>query len=140
MVEKSWQSEPQRLQQLIRIQIVNVPDSGYLDAPVGPIAQRSEQATHNRLVAGSNPAGPTNFPNKLAETLNQFRSTGFRSISDRRPERKLVVPKESRASGAPMDARLGAEKRMGVSSCPVGLRLGAQAAGQNLRQDDFLAA
>src|SRR5213592_2067394 len=25
----------------------------------GPIAQRSEQATHNRLVAGSNPAGPT---------------------------------------------------------------------------------
>ena len=27
----------------------------------GPIAQRSEQGTHNPLVAGSNPAGPTNF-------------------------------------------------------------------------------
>ncbi len=27
----------------------------------GPIAQRLEQATHNRLVTGSNPVGPTNF-------------------------------------------------------------------------------
>src|SRR5881397_2854126 len=26
---------------------------------IGPIAQRSEQATHNRLVTGSNPVGPT---------------------------------------------------------------------------------
>jgi hypothetical protein len=27
----------------------------------GTVAQRSEQATHNRLVEGSNPSGPTNF-------------------------------------------------------------------------------
>ena len=27
----------------------------------GPVAQRLEQGTHNPLVAGSNPAGPTNF-------------------------------------------------------------------------------
>jgi hypothetical protein len=27
----------------------------------GPVAQRLEQWTHNPLVAGSNPAGPTNF-------------------------------------------------------------------------------
>ena len=26
----------------------------------GPVAQRSEQSTHNALVAGSNPAGSTN--------------------------------------------------------------------------------
>jgi hypothetical protein len=30
-----------------------------IEEPAGPIAQWSEQATHNRLVAGSNPAGPT---------------------------------------------------------------------------------
>ncbi|SPE54804.1 hypothetical protein SBV1_1940017 [Verrucomicrobia bacterium] len=28
----------------------------------GPIAQWLEQATHNRLVGGSNPSGPTNSP------------------------------------------------------------------------------
>ena len=27
--------------------------------PIGPVAQRLEQWTHNPLVAGSNPAGPT---------------------------------------------------------------------------------
>ena len=27
----------------------------------GPVAQRLEQATHNRLVGGSNPSGPTNL-------------------------------------------------------------------------------
>jgi hypothetical protein len=37
----------------------------------GPIAQRLEQATHNRLVGGSNPSGPTipktpHFPNNIA--------------------------------------------------------------------------
>ena len=31
-----------------------------LSAPIGPVAQRLEQWTHNPLVAGSNPAGPTN--------------------------------------------------------------------------------
>ena len=30
-----------------------------LSAPHGPVAQRLEQGTHNPLVAGSNPAGPT---------------------------------------------------------------------------------
>jgi hypothetical protein len=28
---------------------------------VGPVAQRSEQRTHNPLVLGSNPSGPTKF-------------------------------------------------------------------------------
>ena len=31
----------------------------------GPVAQRSEQGTHNPLVAGSNPAGPTIYNEKL---------------------------------------------------------------------------
>jgi hypothetical protein len=37
-------------------------DAGALDTEIlkkGPVAQRLAQATHNRLVAGSNPAGPT---------------------------------------------------------------------------------
>ena len=30
-------------------------------SPCGPVAQRSEQRTHNPLVLGSNPSGPTSF-------------------------------------------------------------------------------
>ena len=36
--------------------------------PFGPVAQRLEQQTHNLLVAGSNPAGPT----YLREELRRF--------------------------------------------------------------------
>ncbi len=32
----------------------------------GPVAQRLEQRTHNPLVPGSNPGGPTNIPKDLA--------------------------------------------------------------------------
>lgn len=32
-----------------------------------PLAQRLEQETHNLLVAGSNPAGPTNLCNKKSD-------------------------------------------------------------------------
>ena len=35
---------------------------GKLLAQVGPIAQWLEQATHNRLVGGSSPSGPTILP------------------------------------------------------------------------------
>lgn len=33
-----------------------------------PLAQRLEQETHNLLVAGSNPAGPTNLCNKKSDS------------------------------------------------------------------------
>ncbi len=37
-------------------------NSTYNPSPLlGPLAQWLEQATHNRLVAGSNPAGATKF-------------------------------------------------------------------------------
>ncbi len=39
--------------------------------PEGPIAQWLEQATHNRLVVGSNPTGPTNLA--FGEHLIRFR-------------------------------------------------------------------
>src|ERR1039458_10447022 len=47
----------------LRHQILNPPICCLLQCiycePVGPIAQWLEQATHNRLVGGSNPSGPT---------------------------------------------------------------------------------
>jgi hypothetical protein len=39
--------------------VANTAGTTYTDA--GPVAQRLEQATHNRLVPGSNPGGPTTF-------------------------------------------------------------------------------
>ena len=36
--------------------------AGSPGATCGPIAQWSEQGTHNPLVLGSNPSGPTNKP------------------------------------------------------------------------------
>jgi hypothetical protein len=44
----------------------------------GPVAQRLEQSAHNALVAGSNPAGPTNLPlrhkiKKRAKALHFYR-------------------------------------------------------------------
>ncbi len=35
----------------------------------GPVAQRLEQRTHNPLVPGSNPGGPTNFLHLLSFQL-----------------------------------------------------------------------
>jgi hypothetical protein len=34
----------------------------------GPLAQRLEQWTHNPLVPGSNPGGPTNTPISMGKT------------------------------------------------------------------------
>ena len=44
------------------MQVANWLAAGWIqgkDNAVGPIAQWLEQATHNRLVGGSNPSGPT---------------------------------------------------------------------------------
>ena len=48
----------------------------------GPIAQRLEQGTHNPLVPGSNPGGPTNFGLQMAISEREQRkiedqSAGF---------------------------------------------------------------
>lgn len=48
----------------------------YNPRSAGPLAQWLEQATHNRLVAGSNPAGATKFINKLAATLRRSKISG----------------------------------------------------------------
>ena len=50
----------------------------------GPVAQRLEQWTHNPLVAGSNPAGPTNYtcvilPQPPASLLFELSTFGLTS-------------------------------------------------------------
>ena len=60
--------------------------------PSGPVAQRLEQGTHNPLVVGSNPTGPTRLRLQL--------------VAATKP-----VPAYLAAAGVP--ARAGVEKRIG---------------------------
>ena len=48
----------------------------------GPVAQRLEQGTHNPLVGGSNPSGPTTSQTSPFQTLYQY-SAGFVTEQDR---------------------------------------------------------
>ena len=41
-----------------------------LECSVGPVAQRLEQRTHNPLVLGSNPSGPTNCLSEIPHESN----------------------------------------------------------------------
>ena len=43
---------------------------------LGPVAQRLEQGTHNPLVVGSNPTGPT-ISKSLSSMVKDFFVTGF---------------------------------------------------------------
>ena len=43
-----------------------------MSARVGPVAQRLEQRTHNPLVLGSNPSGPTKNPYELIVQSGEF--------------------------------------------------------------------
>jgi hypothetical protein len=54
---------------------------GALDARIGPVAQWSELAAHNRLVAGSSPAGPTNNIKCLYPNL-EYRKKGKHKSGD----------------------------------------------------------
>src|SRR5690606_37629786 len=56
----------------------------------GPLAQRLEQRTHNPLVAGSNPAGPTNKIRSRGEIPGSF----FYFLGQR--ERGARAPKRGR--------------------------------------------
>jgi hypothetical protein len=47
--------------QVRAIVVARAADSLQKGCRCGPVAQRLEQGTHNPLVAGSNPAGPTTF-------------------------------------------------------------------------------
>src|SRR5438105_4988591 len=52
----------------------------------GPIAQRLEQATHNRLVPGSNPGGPTASNRGVGLYTAWFDRAALFWIEDRSPE------------------------------------------------------
>jgi hypothetical protein len=57
-----------------------------LDARIGPVAQWSELAAHNRLVAGSSPAGPTTHSRPIGDFLahdEKRRSGGMPARSQR---------------------------------------------------------
>jgi hypothetical protein len=54
----------------------------------GPIAQRLEQATHNRLVLGSNPSGPT-----IPEQIDKTCLAGFEALTGAIP-RRHICPEE----------------------------------------------
>lgn len=44
---------------------------------IGPIAQRLEQSTHNALVPGSNPGGPTNDDNIIDAEFEEIYEPGL---------------------------------------------------------------
>ena len=54
----------------------------------GPVAQRLEQSTHNRLVVGSNPTGPTSIPCKQISG----RDLRFHGTTNPSPTPRFVVP------------------------------------------------
>src|SRR5258707_2559909 len=49
--------------------------------PNGPVAQRLEQRTHNPLVVGSNPTGPTNHPIESSR-VSRASSFGLRAENE----------------------------------------------------------
>src|SRR5712664_3062890 len=73
-------------------------------SPNGPVAQRLEQRTHNPLVVGSNPTGPTTSPRSNPETWvtectgyigNNFGPNGFSSGSSTRVSRSKYPKSKS---------------------------------------------
>jgi hypothetical protein len=71
---------------------------GALDARIGPVAQWSELAAHNRLVAGSSPAGPTNKNNELFDIFPERANESW--ISGNYPGNNLQISRW-RARGRP---------------------------------------
>ena len=82
---------------------------------LGPVAQRLEQGTHNPLVAGSNPAGPTDREGSNAVRLPRPLLSG---IFFQRAKRATLQsrPKTAILPGPPVFAALRRDKRcaMGV--------------------------
>src|ERR1700686_3758191 len=63
-----------------------------LSSPKGPLAQRLVQRTHNPLVVGSNPTGPTKLPRYSRNTFQ----TGYSNLQKFRTLIKERVRKFSR--------------------------------------------
>jgi hypothetical protein len=65
-------------------------------APVGPVAQRLEQRTHNPLVPGSNPGGPTNMHVSPAIAISWFSRFGYIPLFREHSRTKLSQNKSRR--------------------------------------------
>src|SRR5882672_3822386 len=77
-------------------------------ASVGPVAQRLEQRTHNPLVLGSNPSGPTNSFGRILGPSRSRRDSRKPAIQRQRRRKKLVRGQtwEHRTTTAPPIAKL----------------------------------
>jgi hypothetical protein len=59
MEVKKWRHAPKTAHNAVTVLIVYIIDYKIVSSHSGPVAQRLEQGTHNPLVGGSNPSGPT---------------------------------------------------------------------------------
>ncbi len=63
--------------------------SPYGKFPAGPVVQRSEPAAHNGVVAGSNPAGPTNIICIANDGHHPAIAFGWQGFPQEKPERSF---------------------------------------------------
>lgn len=76
-----------------RINLVSAAGDSFPPTEPGPVAQRSEQGTHNPLVVGSNPTGPTfmTFAWRSFFPLGKFPQIDVRRFEPRRPHHLMAT-------------------------------------------------
>ena|SRR5687767_15943076 len=96
-----------------------------LPAKDGPIAQRLEQATHNRLVTGSNPVGPTHKkdPENKGELVFATHELSIRGHALRRIETAIPPMELSLLTTGLSNHRFGSARAMLFRKSAVSMRI-----------------